>query len=89
MKQSKEENKESLKIVIITIALINAIFPVIFFWIVEISWEPVYGIIFTNGFFTSDPMKIYHLLMWIVTLSSWVVSTVLLYHVDKIVGLKE
>lgn len=49
----------------ILLSLFLVIIPILYTWHIElIMSSPVYPVIFTNGFFTIEGLRIYHILMY-------------------------
>lgn len=77
------------KAFVIFIALLGVMSPLVFAWIVEISWQPVQSGYLTNGFWNIDVMKGYHIALWYNIFSSIASSFVLLYLVINSKGVQE
>ena len=75
----EEEKKNVVWMWIIALCLFNVIAPITFAWIVEISTVPLNNIVFTNGFFTANPMQIYHLALYLNVITSLATSLILIY----------
>lgn len=76
--------KKCKKMGIILLCIFNIVFPLVFIGVVEITMAPVSDIKLSNGFFSVEPMKIYHLIAYAMILSSIYLSFFVLYFLDKI-----
>lgn len=55
---------------IIILALFSVMMPIVFIWITELTMQPKEDIMATNGFWTSEPIKIYHIAMYIMVITA-------------------
>ena len=81
----KIDKKKGFKIALALLLIFNAISPLIFVWIVEISMDFKEEIVLTNGFFDRTPDKVYHLALWLMAFTTIITSFLLAYYLDKIV----
>lgn len=59
---------------LIALLLFNVMAPIIFVWVVEITMEPRQDVIATNGFWTMDTLKLYHIAMYIMIITTFLTS---------------
>lgn len=84
MKIKKIDKIRIFKLIIIFLMILNIITPIIFMWIVELTMIFNEDILLTNGFTNAEPIQIYHILAYLMILSSIFSSFFVFYKLDKI-----
>jgi hypothetical protein len=72
------------KIFIIWLCLVTLISPILLLWNVEISMEFKPDIILTNGFYDTQPIKVYHFLIYLTLLSIFCLVLFILFNLEKL-----
>ncbi len=82
-KMKKEEWKIIKNIYMIFFCLMLLAMPIIFAWHIEIGWEINNDIIFTNGWYEKDIMKVYHTHLYALLILNGLASGYILYGLIK------
>jgi hypothetical protein len=79
----KERMKRAGKFGFIMLLLLNVILPIVFAWLIEIGMEFKEDIYYTNGFWNTSPMQMYHIALNLMIDISIFTSAVVLYNMHR------
>jgi hypothetical protein len=83
-KYKKIHWKRVAKLPFIVLILFNVLAPVIFVWLVEIGMDFKEDVYYTNGFWNTSSMKMYHLALNFMINITFFTSAIIFYNLEKI-----
>ena len=84
-KKFKINKKAALKFLFVMLLLWNVLAPVVFTWLVEIGMDFKEDVYYTNGFWNTTPMKMYHIALNFMINVCLFTSAITIYNIDRII----